>query len=136
MFDSCADLWTLFYSFRTGTISAGDFHHRHHLAVALCYASLMPLDDALVAFRTDLLRLVRQWGHERKYHETITHFWLAVAAHYVGTQGERRCAASIANDFVEAFGDKSIIERHYTRPVLVSPAARAAWIVPDLMPLP
>jgi hypothetical protein len=90
MFESCMQLWRLYHDFRSGAIDPGDFRHHQHLAVALCYASVMPPEVAVECFREDLLRMVRPWGHERKYHETITRFWLAVAAHYLRAQSEKQ----------------------------------------------
>lgn len=136
MYKSCADLWKFFHAFRSGGVDRNDFHHRQHLAVALCYASIMPFSQALDAFRSDLFALIGAWGHERKYHETITHFWLAVAAHYYASRGNDRCLAELANEFVRDFGDKSLIERHYSPVLLWSPAARAEWICPDREAIP
>ena len=136
MFESCARLWRLYHDFRSGTIAPGDFRHRQHLAVALCYAAVMPSEVAVESFREDLLRMVRPWGHERKYHETITCFWLAVAAHYVQAHGEKRCLKTTANAFVERFGDKTLIERHYSPALLFSDEARSSWIEPDRIAMP
>jgi hypothetical protein len=136
MFQSCAQFWTLVERFRAGSIALADFGHRQHLAVACAYASTMSSDRALEAFRTDLLRFISPFGHERKYHESVTRFWLHLARHYVEVYGAGRCTALVANDFVERFADKTLIERHYTPARLWSAAARAAWMEPDLLPLP
>jgi hypothetical protein len=94
----------------------------------------MPLDEAVEAFRADLLRLIQPWGHERKYHETITRFWLSVAAHYLDAEGkDARCTADVANGFVQRFGDKALIYRHYSTEVLA--AAHTQWISPDRLPV-
>jgi hypothetical protein len=136
MFESCTQLWRLVHAFRSGFIGPADFGHRRHLAVALCYAAVMPEDAALASFREDLLRMIRRWGHERKYHETITRFWLAVAAHYLRTQPETQCLATTANGFVERFADKTLIECHYSPALLFSDEARASWITPDRLAVP
>lgn len=136
MFESCAQLWSVVHAFRSGAIGPAEFRHRHHLAVALCYAAVMPAEAALESFREDLLRTIVRWGHERKYHETITRFWLAVAAHYVRLHGEAQCLAKVANGFIERFGDKTLIERHYSPALLFSDEARSHWIAPDRIALP
>jgi hypothetical protein len=136
VFQSCAQLWRLHRDFRSGTIAPADFRHRRHLAVALCYAAVLPADAALGSFREDLLRMIKPWGHERKYHETITRFWLAVAAHHLRAYGEERCLATIANAFVERFGDKTLIERHYSPALLFSDEARSSWVEPDRIAMP
>jgi hypothetical protein len=136
VFQSCTQLWRLYHDFRSGAISPADFRHRHHLAIALCYAAILPADAALASFREDLLRMVKPWGHERKYHETITHFWLAVAAHYLREHGRERCLATTANAFVERFDDKGLIERHYSPALLFSDEARSNWVEPDRIAVP
>jgi hypothetical protein len=43
------------------------------------------------------------------------------------------------DQFVDAFStalDKTLPFRHWRRETLMSPAARAAWTEPDLLPLP
>ncbi len=136
MFETCSELWSLFNSFRSGAIELAGFRHRQHLAVALCYAALLPDGEALIAFRDDLLKLIRPLGAEGKYSETITGFWMRVAAHYLADRGHGRCLAQIANEFVEQFADKGLISRHYSSAVLADPKARLQWIEPDVLPVP
>jgi len=136
MFESCAQLWKLVNRFRSGTIGPADLRHREHLAIALCYAAIMPANAALESFREDLLRLTRSWGHESKYHETITRFWLAVAAHHMRSQGEARCLATAANGFIDRYGDKTLIEKHYSPALLFSAVARSNWVAPDRIAMP
>jgi hypothetical protein len=136
MFESCIQLWRLCHDFRSGTIDPGDFRHHRHLAVALCYAAVMTPEVAVESFREDLLRMVRPWGHERKYHETITRFWLGVAAHYLRARGEKQCLATTANGFLERLGDKGLIERHYSPALLFSDEARSSWVKPDRIAMP
>ena len=132
MFDDCVDVWRLMHSFQAGTLTAHAFGHKHHLALALCYAALYPQGAEVDAFRHDLLRHVAPLRQAQKYHETITRFWLEVARHFLATEGRGRCMASIADDFVRRFADKTLIERHYDRDVLYSQAARERWVPPTL----
>jgi hypothetical protein len=136
MFESCTQLWSLVHAFRTGAMGLAGFRHRHHLAVALCYAAIMPAEAALESFRKDLLRMLGRWGHEPKYHETITRFWLAVATHYLRSHSETPCLATTANAFIERFGDKTLIEQHYSPALLFSDEARSHWIAPDRIAVP
>src|ERR1700730_17544187 len=99
------------------------------------FASCTQLCALFYSFRADLVRLISPWGQERKYHETITRFWLSLAAHYLESQTPGRCLAAVANDFVERFGDKTLVDRHYSRAVLASHEARTGWVAPDLAPI-
>ena len=69
------------------------------------------------------------------YHETITAAWLRVVA--------ARAAGNPVQSFAEfqathpdLFSPNYLLLNHYTRPVLFSPEARAAFVPPDGTPLP
>ncbi|MBC5824683.1 MAG: hypothetical protein GIW99_03795 [Candidatus Eremiobacteraeota bacterium] len=112
MFKSCGQLWSFFHSFRSGKVDLEAFRHRQHLSVALCYAAVLPVGEAVSAFREDLLSNLCPLGLESKYSETITRFWIELAAHYLAQHGAERCLADVANAFAERFGDKGAIAQH------------------------
>ena len=132
MFDSCSEVWGLMVAFRSGRHLA-EFRHRHHLALALCYASLYPEGADVETFRDDLLRHLAPLGHQRKYHETITRFWFDLARHFLDVEGSGRCMCDVANAFIDRFADKTMIERHYDREVLYSEAARVRSQPPKIL---
>ncbi len=128
----------LWEAFRTSTLPAAEWHHRSHLRVALLHVTRWELDEAHVRMRVGIIRLNAFHGLEetitRGYHETLTRFWLvAVAAHATTPP------AANSRAFCDAHPE--LLEREYplrfySQPLLFSASARAAFIAPDLMPLP
>jgi hypothetical protein len=65
----------------------------------------------------------------------MTRFWIWMVDHAMRTRPEN----SSFVDFVDAFPivlDKTLPFRHWSHDRLMSPAARAAWLDPDLLALP
>src|ERR1700680_3585278 len=74
-------------------------------------------------------------GAADRFHETLTRFWVHLVQHLIETF-----------PLVDRFDDllaryphlaaKRLVGRHSRPETLMSPAARADWIGPDLLPLP
>ena len=63
----------LLEAFQTATLPAGAFRHREHVRVAwLLLSSASDLLDALIRFRTGLIRYAESIGKRGVYHETVT----------------------------------------------------------------
>jgi hypothetical protein len=80
-----------------------------------------------------LRRFAAAHGEADRYHETVTGFWIRLVGHTLDV-------APGLDDF-EAYLrrfplllDKSLLGRHWSRDALT--AGRAAWVEPDLLPLP
>jgi hypothetical protein len=74
-------------------------------------------------------------GRAPKYHETMTRFWIWMVEHAMRARPE----ISSFQDFLDAFPivlDKTLPSPHWSQERLMSPAARAAWVDPDLLALP
>jgi hypothetical protein len=127
--------------FESCTLPREQWTHEAHLTVALWYSSLLPQDHALVAMREGILRLNAAHGVEttptRGYHETITRFYMRVIGDYVRDEEEGRVRSwpeRVAR-LLSRYGDRELPLRHYTKDLLMSPAARCGWVEPDLVPL-
>lgn len=122
------------------TLPKSAWTHRAHLTVALWYASHLPFAEALAAVRTGIQRLNARHGVPATptggYHETVTCFYMRVVCRFVAEEGGHGDWAERANRLVERYGARDLPLRHYSRELLMSPAARAGWIEPDLVPLP
>ena len=59
-----------------------------------------------------------------------------VVTHYLRQQELAGDWAERANRMVERLGARDLALRHYSEQRLKSPEARAAWIEPDIRPLP
>ena len=74
-------------------------------------------------------------GQSDRYHETMTRFWMRLVAHAAATRPE----ITNLDDFLAAFPmlqNKELFLRHWSRPAMFAPQARAGWRDPDLVPLP
>ena len=114
--------------------SRGGFGHREHVELAWTYVRLYPIDEAAEAMVAAIRHVARLHGAEDKYHETITHSWL----HFVAVHIQRWGAESF-EEFIERnpdLLDRKLIEHFYSRELLLSEPARAAWVGPDLRALP
>ncbi len=114
--------------------SRGGFGHREHLELAWTYVRRYPFDKAAEAMVAAIRRVARLHEAEDKYHDTITRAWL----HFVAVHIQRWGAESF-EEFIERnpdLLDRKLIEHFYSRELIFSESARAAWVGPDLRPLP
>ena len=78
------------------------------------------------------------WHHgipPTKYHETLTRAWILAVFHFMHRSPE----ASSADDFIDAqpaAARQQIMLTHYCADLLFSEQARAAFVEPDLDPIP
>jgi hypothetical protein len=106
-----------------------EFHHSHHLAVAVVYLYAMDFESALDRMRAALTRFAAHHGVSGLYHETLTRFWMQQAE----TRLDRsKCLQESVRDIQAALPDKNLPLRYYSRKVLDSAEARAGWVEPDI----
>ncbi len=114
--------------------------HRAHLTVTLWYATHHPPERALELMREGIHRLNAAHGlvpaPTRGYHETITRLYMRVVGRFVREELPEGDWATRANLLFERYGARHLPLRYYTQALLMSPAARAGWVPPDLEPLP
>lgn len=108
----------------------GHFGHRQHLHMTWSYLS-RGATDRVLPFLADV---ARSHSQPDKLNVTMTRFWIAATAHAAEQSG----ATSFDELLEEAphLADKELPFRHWSRELLFSPAARAGWVEPDLLPLP
>jgi hypothetical protein len=78
--------------------------------------------------------VARLHGAEGKYHETMTRAWLYFVAVHI-----QRWGADSFETFLERnpdLLDRKLIQHFYSRELIFSESARAAWKAPDLRRLP
>ncbi len=123
-------------SFEACEISGADFHHREHLRLAYIYLSLFPYPAALEKMETGLRNFLTHLGAPAsKYHHTLTEAWLRAVQHFSAQTGP----TADFEQFLETARpllDQEIMGTHYSMDLLYSEAARAAFIEPDLQPIP
>jgi hypothetical protein len=72
--------------------------------------------------------------HEKQgYHETITRFWMELLCNYLCQSPQEDTTTGKVNGAVERFASKDVLYSYYTRDRVMSDAARADWLEPDLL---
>lgn len=122
--------------FACGEFPPKQFDHRAHLRLACVHLALHGPERATETFRDALRAFIAHHGIDpAKYHETLTIAWL----HVVWLHMQRLGAIDGAEDFVahaQTLHDPKVMLVHYTPARLFSEQARAAWVAPDLEPIP
>lgn len=132
-------------AFERAAIPAPQWTHAAHVRMAYLYARRFGFDLALDHTRRGINALngshvAAGFKPRVGYHETITAAWLRliVGALRAADAHKDAPAASWA-EFSSRHPhllDPDALLRHYSRERLMSPAAKAAFIEPDLAPLP
>jgi hypothetical protein len=100
------------------------------------YLASNDVERAAELMRTALLNFLKIHGiTPTKYHETLTRGWILAVHHFM-----HRCPeATSADDFIARepmLLDSRIMLTHYSTELLFSNRARAAFVEPDLDPIP
>jgi hypothetical protein len=115
-------------------IANENFHHASHLHVAWVYlAESSSVQQAANKMRKTLRRFAAAAGKPKKYHETITLFWVHLLA-----RAKARSHGGRLEDIVRAnpqLLEKNFPLAYYSAERLFSDEARVSWIEPDLRPL-
>lgn len=112
----------------------GGFGHREHLELAWSYLRLYSSDEAGEVMTSAIKHVAHLHGAEGKYHETMTRAWLHLVAVHV-----QRWGADNFESFLERntdLLDSKLIQHFYSREVILTDRARAAWTAPDVRRLP
>jgi hypothetical protein len=130
------EMEALVRKFEDAALQPDEFHHRQHVAVVIWYLSrFTPLETAR-RMREGLYRFLDHHQIDRrKYHETITLFWIKKVCALLRQFEQESPVAEIANEMIETCGDPQLIFDYYSRELIASKAAREAWVEPDLKPL-
>ncbi len=114
--------------------SSAGFGHREHIELAWRYLGHHDVDDANEAIGEAIRHVASLHGAPGKYHETITRAWVHLVALHRGA-GE----AQSFDEFIAAnprLLDRHLLDRHYSRELIMSDEARARWTAPDLREFP
>ena len=130
-----AEIEAFVRSFEDGSLPRSEWTHSSHLVVALWYLSRHPRDEATRLVRDGIRRYNHIHGRDSGYHETITLAWIAVIARFLARCDRARPISVLAEALVDRCGDKDYLLRYYSREVLMSDAARQAWVQPDRGPI-
>ena len=117
--------------FESADIQPGGFDHEAHVYIAWRYLQRHPLLKAIELYRAGLQNLVKKFGAESKYHETITWFFMVSISERMNGAGARNWGAFKASN-PELFGESATwLARHYSAERLASSQARQRFVLPD-----
>jgi hypothetical protein len=123
-------------AFEAGAIAPADFSHRAHVRLSYVYLATNDVERAAELMRAALVNFLKVHGiAPTKYHETLTRGWILAVYHFM----HRAPASASADEFIEhapLLLDSRIMLTHYSAERLFSQRARAAFIAPDLDPIP
>jgi hypothetical protein len=122
-------------AFETGALPNSAFHHRDHLRLAWLYLRRDGPETGAEEVVDGIRHFATAHGAADRFHETLTRFWVHLVQHMV----EAFPSVDRFDNLVAHYpplADKTIVYRHYRPETLASPAARAGWTLPDLLPLP
>ena len=123
-------------AFEAGAFAPADFSHRAHIRLAYVYLATNDVERAAELMRTALMNFLKVHGiTPTKYHETLTRGWILAVHHFM-----HRCPTALSSDhFIERepmLLDSRIMLTHYSTELLFSDKARAAFVEPNLDPIP
>lgn len=123
--------------FESGAFPPSKFNHRAHVRLAYIYLCENEPDEAHRKMRQSLQAFLAHHGLDSaKYHETMTQAWILAVRHFMVRSS---LSAMSAEDFIDGnirLLDSEIMLTHYTKDILLSAEARAAFVDPDLDPIP
>ena len=111
------------------------FGHREHLQLTWLALGRSGLEEATGTVGAAIRAYAEAHGADRKYHQTLTEFWVRLVDHC----RRERPEPDGFDAFLEAFPfllDRGLAGRHWSDESLWSDEARAAWREPDLRTLP
>ena len=115
---------------------ASEFNHRAHLRLAYIYLSKTNTEKSSDLMRDTLNRFLIYNGVDlSKYHATLTKAWILAVHHFMNKTGDSSSADEFINKNTEML-DTKIMMTHYSAEVLFSDEARAAFLQPNLDPIP
>jgi hypothetical protein len=133
---SAQQLNEIVQGFRDRTLEKSLFTHEAHIITAIWHLMEFDKEDALCRLRAGIISYNISVGGENTgqsgYHETITIFWWEVIAQYLEKYPDGSFAGVCTAFLQSPMADKGFPFRFYTKGKLLSSAARAKFMAPDL----
>lgn len=134
-FETEEEIMAVVRAFEDASISRDAWKHAEHLTVALYYLSHHDMETATAKMRAGIFKLLTEGfgldlAKEMPYHETLTIFWMRVVDDFRITKNGASMVNK-TNELITSY-DKDYPLRFYTRELLFSDAARAAFVDGDI----
>lgn len=122
--------------FAAGRIAPAAFDHAAHLRLAYVFLTAQSPAEAHRAMRQALQTFLAKHGVDpARYHETLTQAWVLAVRHFMDRTPDTASAEELLAAHPQ-MRDTRIMLTHYSPELLHSAAARAAFVAPDLSPIP
>lgn len=133
-----SDYEILVGKFTSCTLPKEKWTHEAHLIVAIWYCKTYELPKTLDLLRYNIKTYNISVGTPNSdtqgYHETLTRFWLLVAANFVNLNKEKSFEETAETFINSDWASRNLALNYYTKEALFSVEARKDWVEPDLMP--
>ena len=121
-------------TFEQGRFGDDPFPHEAHVRMAWLYVTRFGVEAAIDRAAAGIRTLAKSKGKETLYHDTVTRTWVYLVAEAVSWSPSLGFREFLTRN--PQLLDKRLLLEYYSSGVLSSPQARAAWIAPDLAPIP
>jgi hypothetical protein len=122
-------------AFQNGTLNAAEFNHEGHLRLSWLMLRRYGFNEGSRIVSNGIKRFATSKGAVKKYHETLTQFWLRLVFHAVETIPDISDFVDFLNYFPFLL-NKDLPLQHWRFDTLQSEDSRQGWVWPDLIPLP
>ncbi|MGO8951207.1 MAG: hypothetical protein ACLQUY_26845 [Ktedonobacterales bacterium] len=123
------------HAFLSGALPNTSFHHRDHLRLAWSLIHQQGEAAAIDTITTGIKRFAHRHGHDDKYNETLTQFWVRIVSFHIEKHPDIKDFEHFLNVCPQLL-DKELPCRHWRRETMGTPVARTQWAEPDLLALP
>lgn len=121
------------------SLPLGEWRHRAHIKVAYLILGKYSFEEAVQHIRSGIQAYNAAHGIADTptggYHETMTQAWIRI----VDTMMREYGRAETADAFIDQhpqLAEKKVLRLFYSRELIMSAAAKAQFVAPDLAPLP
>lgn len=112
--------------------SKDDFRHQDHLTVAVWYLQTMSIPAATDRMRASLFRFLDHYQIDRrKYHETLTVFWMEMVAKILASLAGGGSLGEQCRQVEKILCNKDLVLEFYSPELLWSDVARSSFVPPD-----
>jgi hypothetical protein len=140
LYESADAVLRLVAAFEKRTLPKAEWTHAAHLTMGFWYTAHLDPEDALDRVRAGILRLNETHGvvttPTSGYHETITRAYMRLIGAHLAENPDGGEWHERVNRVLERLGGRDLLLSYYTKDRLMSPAARARWVEPDVRGLP
>lgn len=125
--------------FEDRSLPHSQWRHRAHIKVAYLILGKYSFEEAVQRIRSGIQAYNAAHGIQDTptggYHETITQAWIRIVDTNIREYGRAESADAFIDQQTQ-LTEKKVLRLFYSRELIMSAAAKAQFVAPDLAPLP